>query len=127
MRFVGWISHFGTWDPVTGQDDRAKSSRIRGGTLDAVRGIVTAPGNKRAALSEIVLIDKESRIHRNSWLRFGAPACVANAHTGELYLMDERMLDSMMVSMLLGDPAQFKPYFTLVVDKAPYARIYRAN
>lgn len=127
LRFVGWISHFGNWDPVIGTSNRAKSSRIRGASIDFARGVLAAPGNKTASLEQLIFVDKESNVRRRSWMRFGAPSCVANARTGEVYLMDSRMIDSMMVSMLFSDPALFEPYFTLVVDKSPYARIYRAN
>jgi dolichyl-diphosphooligosaccharide--protein glycosyltransferase len=41
--------------------------------------------------------------------------------------MDGKIYDSMMVRMLLDEPAKFEEHFELVMDRAPWVRVYRAK
>ncbi|WP_461211151.1 STT3 domain-containing protein [Desulfocurvus sp. DL9XJH121] len=127
MHFLGWINYYGSWDLATGDGVRSASSLVPGGSIDFVQGRALRPDGKSVALGGLYYIDKQLRVRHRSWMRFGVPYCVANAARGEMYLMDGDIYRSMMVSMLLGSPSAFEPYFTLVVDKGPEARIYRVN
>lgn len=128
LHFIGSISRFGLWDLERGEGDRGRCSLISGGRVDLVQGVATSgDGSKRVGLSELAHVDDKGVVHRRSWLRFGAPCCVVNSLNGEMYLMDGKLFHSMGVAMLLGQPEDFEPYFTLVVDRGAMARIYKLN
>ena len=46
---------------------------------------------------------------------------------GELFIIDRKSYNSMMVPVLLDEPAKFEEHFELVMDRAPWVRVYRAK
>jgi hypothetical protein len=72
-------------------------------------------------------IRRDGSFHQYQWHSGGRVRIVANELSGEILVMDGEARRSLMAKMLLDDPAAFEPYFTLVVDRAPWARAYRVN
>lgn len=127
FHFMNWISYYGSWDLVEGTGYRGTKKAVPGGRVDARRGIAMNAAGRKAKLSELIMVTRDGKIRTRSWMRFGAPYCIANQMTGEMYILDSRQYNSMMVQLLLGDPSDFEPHFSLVVDRAPWARVYRVK
>jgi dolichyl-diphosphooligosaccharide--protein glycosyltransferase len=80
-----------------------------------------------APLSGMILIMENGERKRYSWPNMTGLYVIANRATGQLFVMQEELFDSMLVQMLLGDPTRFSGEFELVVDRAPWARAYRVK
>lgn len=127
MPYLGILSSLGNRSLDTGASWGGKSSAVPGATLDLARGALRAPTGQTAALAGLTLVEQDGTVRTLDWLRPGAPYAVVNRRTGESYVMEARVYNSMAVRMLLGAPREFEPYFTLVVDRAPWCRAYRVN
>jgi dolichyl-diphosphooligosaccharide--protein glycosyltransferase len=126
MSLAYWISHFGNWDLVEGEANPGRIRQVRGeASFNTRRGTVQLR-NQQLPLEELTLIRK-SGIRTESWPNSSNVYAILNQLSGELYLMDGKIYDSMMIRMLLDDPSQFSDHFELVMDRAPWVRVYRAK
>ena len=121
-----WISHFGNWDLVQGKASPGRIRQVRGeASFNTRRGTVQLR-SRELPLEELILIRNQS-IRRGSWPNSSNAYAVLNQDSGELYLMDGKIYNSMMIRMLLDKPATFQDHFDLVLDRAPWVRVYRAK
>ncbi|MCK9241151.1 STT3 domain-containing protein [Desulfocurvus sp.] len=127
MPYLKTLSALGSRSLATGSAWGGRSSPVPGAALDLGRGMLRAPTGQSAALAGLTLVEEDGRVRTLDWLRPGAPFAVVNRRTGESFVMDARVYKSMAVRLLLGDPRDFEPHFTLVVDKGPWCRAYRVN
>jgi len=127
MAYLGVISTLGNRSLATGAAWGGKSSPVPGAALDLGRGALRAATGQAVQLAGLTLVEQDGSVRKRDWLRPGAPFAVVNRATGEAFVMEARVYNSMMVRMLLDDPREFEPHFTLVVDNGPWCRAYRVN
>ncbi|WP_156939571.1 STT3 domain-containing protein [Desulfocurvus vexinensis] len=127
MAYLGVISTLGNRSLATGAAWGGKSSPLPGAALDLAGGALRAATGRTAQLAGLTLVEQDGSVRTRDWLRPGAPFAVVNRATGEAFIMEARVYNSMMVRMLLDDPREFEPHFTLVVDNGPWCRAYRVN
>lgn len=94
--------------------------------LNIDKGWVEVDGTA-IALAELDVLDgRGGRLHR-TWDRKKGFAAVVNLGDAALLLFDAASRRALFARLLLDDPGLFAPHFELVVDKAPWARIYRVR
>jgi dolichyl-diphosphooligosaccharide--protein glycosyltransferase len=126
LRLAYWISFYGSWDLVTGQADPGRIQQVRGKvSFDLDQGRMQFEGGT-VELSGLDVVNHEAPKHF-TWDSDTDIFALLNRITQELYLLDEKIYNSMMVQMLIRDPQRFARDFTLVVDKYPWNRAYRAK
>jgi dolichyl-diphosphooligosaccharide--protein glycosyltransferase len=126
MSLAYWISYFGNWDLVEGEASPGRIRQIRGEASFNTREGTLRLRNRSLPLEELTLI-RQGNIRTESWSNSSDVYAVLNQVAGELFIMDSKIYDSMMVRMLLDDPSQFSDHFELVMDRAPWVRVYRAK
>jgi dolichyl-diphosphooligosaccharide--protein glycosyltransferase len=126
LNLAYWISYFGNWNLEDGEASPGRIRQIRGeASFNTRRGTVKLR-TREIPLEELTLI-QQGNIRTKSWPNGSNVYAVLNQVAGELYLMDGKIYNSMMVRMLLQDPSQFSDHFELVMDRAPWVRVYRAK
>lgn len=94
--------------------------------LNIDKGWVEVDGTA-IALAELDVLDgRGGRLHR-TWDREKGFAAVVNLGDAALLLFDAASRRALFARLLLDDPGLFAPHFELVVDKAPWARIYQVR
>jgi dolichyl-diphosphooligosaccharide--protein glycosyltransferase len=126
MSLAYWISHFGNWDLVEGEASPGRIRQIRGEASFNTRKGTIQLRDRSLPLEELTLI-REGGVRTQSWPNSSNVHAVLNQVMGELFIMDGKIYDSMMVRMLLDEPAKFEEHFELVMDRAPWVRVYRAK
>ncbi|WP_459899307.1 STT3 domain-containing protein [Desulfobaculum senezii] len=128
LRIATWITRFGHWKLDSGAAGGGSSKRLLQGTsFDLENGRAHIDGIGVVPLATMDFIRRDGSFHQYQWHSGGRVRIVANELSGEILVMDGEARRSLMAKMLLDDPAAFEPYFTLVVDRAPWARAYRVN
>ncbi|WP_027370862.1 STT3 domain-containing protein [Desulfovermiculus halophilus] len=126
LRLAYWISFYGSWDLVTGQADPGRIQQVRGEVnFDLDKGHMELEGGT-LELNGLDVVDHEDPKHF-TWDSDTGIYGLLNRITSELYLMDEKIYNSMMVQMLIRNPSRFKANFELTVDNYPWNRAYRAK
>ncbi|MFO7875220.1 MAG: STT3 domain-containing protein [Desulfovermiculus sp.] len=126
LQLAYWISYYGTWDLVRGGADQGRIQQVKGEVnFDLDNGSMQL-SQKKLELSGLDVVDKENPRHF-SWSNTGGTYAILNPHSQELYLLDEKIYQSMMVQMLIRDPKRFEPDFDVEVDNFPWARAYRVE
>jgi dolichyl-diphosphooligosaccharide--protein glycosyltransferase len=126
LRLAYWISFYGSWDLVTGQADPGRIQQVRGEVnFDLDKGHMELEGGT-LELNGLDVVDHEDSKHF-SWDSDTGIYGLLNRITSELYLMDEKIYNSMMVQMLIRNPSRFEANFELTVDNYPWNRAYRAK
>ena len=145
LRLGFWISNFGNWNFVRQQGESAALSIVTQGlAYQLSTGAVQLPGAPPVYASSISVLDETGVTRRDylqEWFDKNPRATAAqrqrylesrrNIHflfnrvTGEKLAMDQRLYNSLMVQLLIGDPRspRISPYFKLVYDNV-FARIY---
>lgn len=145
LRLGFWISNFGNWNFVRQQGESAALSIVTQGlSYQLATGAVRLPGVPPVYASSISILDETGVTRRDylqEWFDRNPRASAAqrrrylerrrNIHfifnrvTGEKLAMDQRLYNSLMVQLLIGDPLspRVSPYFKLVYDNV-FARIY---
>ena len=145
LRLGYWISKFGNWNIVRQQGESAALSIVTQGlAYQLSTGAVQLPGAPPVYASSISVLDETGVTRRDylqEWFDKNPKASAAqrqrylesrrNIHflfnrvTGEKLAMDQRLYNSVMVQLLVGDPLspRISPYFKLVYDNV-FARIY---
>ncbi|NJB67129.1 dolichyl-diphosphooligosaccharide--protein glycosyltransferase [Desulfobaculum xiamenense] len=128
LRIASWITRFGLWNLASGPAGAGRSRRVGEGVrFDLQRGIAFTDSGSEVHLTSLDMVDERGRLRRHSWPTGRQGHVVADERTGEMLYMDGTAYGALMTRMLLGDPADFEPYFTLVVDRGPMVRAYRLN
>lgn len=126
LRLAYWISYYGTWDLVSGQANPGKIEQVQGqvqfnmeqGTMRLSRGQIR--------LNALDIIDSQNSRHL-VWPNGSGIYAIMNRLSNELYIMDSKIYNSMMVQMLIAEPEKFNDHFELVVDHYPWNRAYRVK
>ncbi len=127
LRLGGWISRYGNWNLSTGQTVRGKISPITGETRFDLKQGVMETQNGPAALTELRVFGGPGQGRHYFWPRFDGFYGLTDRETRQVFLMEQSVYESMMVRMLVGEPKDFEPYFTLKVDRGPFCRAYLVN
>ncbi len=149
LRLGFWISHYGSWNFLTGKADAGALSIVTqalGYQLES--GLVQLEGSASSIAPASINVFEETgltcRNYVQEWVdrHPGASdeerqAFLAgrrnvnfffNRVTGEKLAMDARLYNSLMTQLLLADPQdpRFAPYFRLVYDNV-FARVYEVR
>mgnify|MGYP006291154353 CR=1 FL=1 len=127
LNLASWIFRFGSWDLAAGQQKSGRFSLLRPNTQFNMKRGVMRSDDGTAPLSGMILIMENGERKRYSWPNMTGIYVIANRATGQLFVMQEKLFNSMLVQMLLGDPTRFSEEFEMVVDRAPWARAYRVR
>lgn len=128
LPLANWISSFGSQNLETGQRQRGRLQRVST-RFDIQEGGIMELQNGSLPLTSLTLIREEDHVAQ-SWEQDadqGEVHLVILEQANRVYLMDAIMRDSMMVRLLLDDPADVAEHFELVLDDFPWARIYRVK
>ncbi len=126
LRLAYWISFYGNWDLATGQASPGRIQRVRGkAQFDTQNGMVELADGRMNLDGLDVLGENGGR--EFSWPNGSGIHAILNQFSQELYLMDSRIYNSVMVQMLIKDPSEHQEHFELVVDRWPWARAYRVK
>jgi dolichyl-diphosphooligosaccharide--protein glycosyltransferase len=128
----GAIASLATWNLADGSSRNLRSRLLQGRRrLEPEKGILHLEGGTvRLRYLDLVAGSAEEGTvrDRREWADNGDGMAVVDLQTaGVTYLMDQEVHRSLMVQMLLADPALFEPWFHLVLDHAPLARVYRLD
>lgn len=125
MRIAGWISFFGHWDVETGVSDPAVLQLMVGKTdIDTRAGLLMNRG-RTFALETLFFVGPPPR--HMVWNASSGLNAIVHEAAGSIHVADTRAFGSMMVQLLIGDPAAAAPYLELVVDRYPWVRVYRVR
>ncbi|MEJ5242743.1 MAG: STT3 domain-containing protein [Desulfomicrobiaceae bacterium] len=125
MRIAGWISFFGHWDVETGVSAPAILQPIAGKTdIDTQAGLLMN-GGRTFALEKLFFVGPPPR--QMAWNAGSGFNAIVNEAANSIHIADNRAFGSMMVQLLIGDPAAAAPYLELVVDRYPWVRVYRVR
>ncbi|MDK2873751.1 MAG: undecaprenyl-diphosphooligosaccharide---protein glycotransferase [Desulfomicrobiaceae bacterium] len=125
MRIAGWISFFGHWDVETGLSDPAILQAMVGKTdIDTKAGLLMNSG-RTFALERLFFVGPPPR--QLAWNAGSGLNAIVNEAANSIHIADNRAFGSMMVQLLIGDPAAAAPYLELVEDRYPWVRVYRVR
>jgi dolichyl-diphosphooligosaccharide--protein glycosyltransferase len=125
MRIAGWISFFGHWDVETGLSDPAILQAMVGKTdIDTKAGLLMNSG-RTFALERLFFVGPPPR--QMAWNAGSGLNAIVNEAANSIHIADNRAFGSMMVQLLIGDPAAAAPYLELVEDRYPWVRVYRVR
>jgi dolichyl-diphosphooligosaccharide--protein glycosyltransferase len=125
LRLAGWIIRFGTRNLADGTFATGDVSRIEGDMrVDTEQGLLHSPLAGTLPLASLDVLD-EAGNSGFSWQRGSGMHVVMNRQTREAFMMDATAYGSAMVQLLVGEPSRFARDFELVIDAAPWARVYR--
>jgi dolichyl-diphosphooligosaccharide--protein glycosyltransferase len=123
---TGWISFYGTWDVVSGQGTRARVEVVEAPfRFEPMQGAMVFRDGGPRPVRSIDIVGRQGRKSQTYAGNLG-PRLVVNADLNVPVLMDDAVYSSMLVRLLIADPAdpEIARYFRLVVDLGPHARIY---
>ncbi|MFP4169300.1 MAG: STT3 domain-containing protein [Desulfonatronovibrionaceae bacterium] len=127
IRLSYWISFYGTWDLVSGNTFPGRLQRVTSDIrLDSGQGVLHLRDGRTVPLKSIDYLTEQGN-QKKTWTNAGGVHAVFNTKRRELFLMDDKIYDSLMVRMLIGDPGRFEEHFELVVDNFPHNRAYRVK
>ncbi len=127
FRLAYWITNYGTWDLVTGNSSPGKLQRVKGQVkIDSNKGKLHFKNGNAVPVDSADMITPQGT-RRREWSNPGSVHLILNKLSKELYLMDDKVYNSLMVQMLIGNPARFEDNFELVVDHYPWNRAYRVK
>lgn len=130
-----WITYFGNWNLETGTTTEAKVNNFNPGELgfNSERGAIMNRQGAGGLISDVAILTRDGIDTKKYYMNTLSPQLlpdkthlVVNKVTAQSVLMDRTAYRSMMTRLLIGDPndPEITPYFKLVVDKLPFARIY---
>ena len=127
VKIAKTISSLATWDLATGSSRAGTIFPVAGDIqFDMKHGGITVDGISHAARGVAILSEKGAK--RFSWpSNRTSPFLIGNMLNRELFAVDGSIFTSLLVQMLAAEPKAFEPWFTLVIDRLPYARVYRLN
>jgi dolichyl-diphosphooligosaccharide--protein glycosyltransferase len=135
MALAEWITYFGNWNLKTGITEKGRIKAFEAGELGfhAGRGAVMDRKGGGGLISDMTVLDRDGVDRTNYPMNSRSPQLLPetthlmiNMVSRQSVLMDRTVYRSTMRRLLTGDPddPEITPYFRLVVDKLPFARIY---
>jgi len=135
LTIAKWITYFGNWNLESGGTEQASISNYNPGELgiNLQQGAVMSRQGGGGLVKDITVLDQKGAQSQTYFMNAVSPQLLStqqhliiNKMTGQSVLMDRIAFRSLMTRLLTGDPEdpEIAPYFKLVVDKLPFARIY---
>ncbi|MDD3313854.1 hypothetical protein [Pseudodesulfovibrio sp.] len=135
LTIAKWITYFGNWNLESGVTEQASVNNYNPGELgiNVQRGAVMSRQGGGGLVKDITVLDQNGAQSQTYFMNSVSPQLlptqqhlVVNKMSGQSVLMDRIAARSLMARLLTCDPAdpEIAPYFKLVVDKLPFARIY---
>ena len=126
LRLAGWISYYGHWDMVTATSQPGKIQQVSGDIrIDSANGGLALQG-QTVPLDSLDVIQSDGDRHF-TWPNGTGMHAVINQYSRQVFLMDAKMYQSMMVQMLIKPAADFAEDFELVLDRSPWNRVYKVR
>lgn len=127
LSLAQWITTFGNWDLLSGSGTPGAVRRVLGESkIDVEAGRLETADGESILLDGFLTITPEG-ITSTAWDNQSGWNAVYNDLLRQFLLLDDVLFHSMLVRMLLSDPALFADDFELVLDNAPWARVYRVR
>lgn len=135
MTISKWISFYGNWDLEAGETNQFTVNNFGPGKLgfNIQRGAVMTRDGRGGLVTDATVLSENGIDTRHYFMNSVSPRLLpttqhlyVNTVSKQSVLMDRAGARSMMTRLLTGDPndPEITPYFKLVVDKLPFARIY---
>ena len=130
LELAWWITFYGGWDVVHGEGRGLRAKRLAEDfRLDRDNGTLT-PENASfpIALGGLDVLSSEGS-ERKDFGRENAPRLLLNPDREDAFLVDAALARSMLVRLLLDDPAapDIAASFHLVLDSFPHVRVYEVR
>lgn len=127
LSLARWITTFGNWDLQSGTGTAGIIHRVSGeNKIDLEAGTLETAGNETIELDGFLTFTANQSTS-TIWNNESGRHAVYNDMAKQFLLMDDTLFNSMLVQMLLSDPALFVEDFELVLDNAPWTRVYRVR
>lgn len=127
LSLARWITTFGNWDLQSGTGTAGAIRRVVGeNKIDVEAGKLETAGNETIVLDGFLTFTANQSTS-TIWNNESGRHAVYNDMAKQFLLMDDTLFNSMLVQMLLSDPALFVEDFELVLDNAPWTRVYRVR
>ena len=127
LRIAEWISYYGAWDIASGHSAHGIILQLGGGIPEVSKTGQLSVKGPRIFLDSLDIIQDSSRLRHMNWQNDSGMHLIINRMARQVFIMETRVYESMMVQMLLFQPEQFAPDFELVADNFPWARVYRVR
>jgi dolichyl-diphosphooligosaccharide--protein glycosyltransferase len=135
LSLAKWISYFGNWNLATGMTEEAKVKVFDPGELgfNVQRGAVMSRQGGGGLVSDMTLLDASGVDRKSYFMNTLSPQLLPktqhlyiNMVSKQSVILDRIARESTMTRLLTGDPddPEIAPYFKLVVDRLPFARVY---
>lgn len=130
LELAGWITFYGCWDVTRGQGQGMRAKRLAENfRLDRDNGTLN-PENASfpIALGGLDVLSADGS-ERKDYGREKAPRLLINPDRRDAFLVDAALARSMLVRLLLDDPAtpDLAASFHLVLDAFPHVRVYEVR
>ncbi len=127
LNLSGWITRFGNWDLRTGLGQGGRMRQVASGVnVDLETGVLLPADGEPITLDGFLQVDEQGARELH-WDNDSDRFAVYNDYLKQLLLMDRALYHSMLVRLLLADPAEVAEHFELVLDRFPWARVYRVR
>ncbi len=128
LPLLPWIQYYGSWDFGRGTGKTSSPVLIvQPLKLDLETGMFQSRSGAKERVASVDVLDAQGMQHYDYLVNEGGPHLLLNQATNSVALLDEAAYQSMLVQLLIR-PASSPPAggdFELVVDQAPFARIYQ--
>jgi dolichyl-diphosphooligosaccharide--protein glycosyltransferase len=126
LRLSYWISFYGNWDLISGIGAPGQLQQLHGEfRIDTQSGQIFQQSGK-VFIDSLDIIDDGDTARHMSWQNGSGLHLILNQRSNQVFLMNPKIYNSMMIQMLIGDPQDFAPHFELVEDNYPWVRAYKA-
>lgn len=135
LTIAKWITFYGNWNLESGQTKQAKATNFKPGELgfNLQRGAVMTRDGRGGLVTDAVELGKGKADSYHYFMNSVSPRLLpttphlyVNRVSKQAVLLDRTGARALMTRLLTGDPddPEITPYFKLVVDNLPFARIY---
>ncbi len=119
-----WILYYANQNLVTGASSPGTALLVYGNVdIDQENGILQAVELTQPLDTFMVIQEGGTTLY--DWPNASGWSAIFNQTAGEFFLMENQVRESMMVRLLLDDPAEFADYFEVVLDRYPWVMVYR--
>lgn len=126
LRLAGWISYYGHWDMVAATSQPGKIQQVSGDIrIDSASGGLILQG-QTVPLDSLDVIQSDGDRHF-TWPNGTGMHAVINQYSRQIFLMDAKMYQSMMIQMLIKPATDFADEFELILDRSPWNRVYKVR
>jgi dolichyl-diphosphooligosaccharide--protein glycosyltransferase len=128
LALLPWIQYYGSWDFERGTGTTSSVVLIvQPKALDLGTGMFQSRNGASQAVASVDVPDGQDSLHYDYLANEGGPHLLLNRASNSVALLNDAAYQSMLVQLLIRPVGSDSPGgdFDLVVDRAPFARVYR--